>query len=122
MMFYYYKSHVPTEYLKEKFSLEHIFPNSSSWSSGEQMDKDRTGNLVPILASMNSSRSNHHIQSYFKNDFRKFIDNVLPSVSEYDSIISHEKAPHIYNISKYNTFCDKNEQVYMTNFINMLFE
>ena len=54
--------------LDNDFSIEHIFPNSSDWDG--EIDKDRTGNLTPIIASLKSGRGNKHI-SYYKNDSSK---------------------------------------------------
>ena len=45
LMFYYYKERMPTNLLKNDFSIEHIIPNSSEWVG--ELDKDRTGNLIP---------------------------------------------------------------------------
>ena len=38
--------------LDKEFSLEHIIPNSSEWEG--ELDKDRTGNLIPIIAEINT--------------------------------------------------------------------
>ena len=61
-MFYYYKGKIPTNMLDNEFSIEHIMPNSSEWEG--ELDKDRIGNLIPIISEINSQRGNKHINSY----------------------------------------------------------
>ena len=39
------------EYINNEFSIEHIMPNSSGWKG--ELDKDRTGNLIPIISKIN---------------------------------------------------------------------
>ena len=66
IMFYYYKERIPINMLQQnEFSIEHICPNSSEWDG--VLDKDRTGNLIPIIATINSSRGNKHIREYCKS-------------------------------------------------------
>ena len=48
--------------LNNEFSIEHIIPNSSDWEG--EIDKDRTGNMIPIIASLNCGRGNKHINYY----------------------------------------------------------
>ena len=123
IMFYYYKAKMPTNMLNNDFSIEHIFPNSSDWDGN--LDKDRTGNLIPIICSMNSSRGNRHINNYqtsaIGKEFFKFIKDVIP-FDEYDNIIyHHEKKPKIINNDLYNKLCDKNEKIYKDCFVTCLF-
>jgi hypothetical protein len=117
LIYNYFNSNVPYQYLHNNFWIEHIFPFSSSWKG--IIDIDRLGNIIPILEQLNKERSNKHISEYKKIDkykFLNFIDNI-PTENEYDVIISHEnKKPHIYNIENYNEICRKNEQ----NLINCL--
>ena len=40
--------------LDNEFSIEHIMPNSSEWEG--ELDKDRIGNLIPIISEINSQR------------------------------------------------------------------
>jgi hypothetical protein len=121
IMFYYYKEKIPVNMLDNQFSIEHIFPNSSDWN--DELDKDRPGNLLPIISEMNTSRSNKHIKEYKNNDFCKFITNIIPDDEIYDKIILHNKnkRPTIINNELYNQFCHKNEEEYKQNFLNCLF-
>lgn len=122
LMFYYYKEKIPTNMLDNNFSIEHIIPNSSEWE--EELDKDRTGNQIPIIARMNNQRLNKHISSYRKdgNKFCEFIKDIIPNDNIYDKIINHEKKkPKIINNKKYNEMCKNNENTYKENFIKCLF-
>jgi hypothetical protein len=125
LMFYHYKGKIPTNMLENEFSIEHIMPNSSEWDG--KLDKDRTGNLIPIISTINSQRGNKHINSY-KNtkegtEFCEFIKNIIPNDGVYNTIIKHnERKPTIINNEKYNEMCEKNEKIYQENFINCLFK
>jgi hypothetical protein len=122
-MFYYYKQRIPINMLENEFSIEHICPNSSEWDG--ELDKDRTGNLIPIISTINSSRSNRHISEYYKtnngNSFCNFIKDIIPRFEEYDKIISHLKKPTIINNDLFNNMCKENEEKYIQNFIHCLF-
>ena len=124
IMFYYYKEKIPVNMLDCEFSIEHIIPNSSDWE--EELDKDRTGNLIPILSCMNSSRGNKHINIYKKNvegkNFCDFIKDIIPNEEIYDSIIHYDKKPIIKNNKLYNDMCEKNEAIYKEKFIECLFK
>ena len=124
LMFYYYKEKVSTNMLDYEFSIEHIIPNSSNWKG--ELDKDRTGNLIPILSAVNSQRGNRHINSYKKTPegilFCTFIKDIIPKDCSYDNIIRHEKKPTIINNEKYKEMCEKNEKLYIDNFITCLFK
>ena len=124
LMFYYYKQKLPIDQLNHKFSIEHIFPNSSEWDG--EIDKDRFGNLIPIPLQMNVSRQNRHIKVYKEKEesknFFKFIKDIIPTDNEYDIVISHEgRVPYISNNDKYDEICNENEKIYRRNFINCLF-
>jgi len=124
IMFYFYKEKIPINILENEFSIEHIFPNSSEWNG--ELDKDRTGNLIPIIASINSSRGNKHIYEYYKTDigksFCKFIEDIIPNTDTYENIISHEdRRPRIKNNELYNVLCKENEEKYKSNFITCIF-
>lgn len=127
LMFYFYKQHMPYSILDASFSIEHIIPNSCDWDG--ELDKDRTGNLIPILGTMNSSRGNRHIDEYRKTDegasFCEFIKDIIPRDDIYDQIVSYDPKskpkPKIKNIGLYNQMCDKNEETYRQQFINLLF-
>jgi hypothetical protein len=123
LMFYYYKEKIPTNMLDNEFSIEHICPNSCEWDA--VLDKDRTGNLIPIIASMNCARGNKHINEYKKGEpgkaFCNFIRDIVPSNEEYDNIVLHDKKPKIKNNELYNAMCVKNEELYIMNFVELLF-
>jgi len=123
IMFYYYKEKIPINMLENKFSIEHICPNSSEWNG--ELDKDRTGNLIPIISAINSSRGNRHINEYYKTkngeSFCEFIKDIIPEINIYNKIVSHEKKPIIINNELYNTMCKENELKYKQNFIDCLF-
>jgi hypothetical protein len=123
LAFYYFKQNIPTNLLSYKFSVEHLFPNSSIWD--EKMDKDRFGNIIPIIHDINISRGNGHISKYIELDkygFTKNITNMIPSIETYNSIISHsDQKPKIISVDKYNEFCEENETRYLDNFINRLY-
>ena len=111
--------------LDNTFSIEHIFPNSSEWDG--ELDKDRIGNLIPIIASMNCSRGNKHIDEYNKSqtgrDFLKNIKDIIPTTDEYNITVRHEeRIPYIYNNDKYDEICSRNEKLYRLNFLNILFK
>ena len=124
LMFYYYKEKIPTNLLNNDFSIEHIMPNSSDWRG--ELDKDRTGNLFPIISTINLQRGNKHIKSYKNtkegNKFCEFIKDIIPNYEVYESIIQHDRKPTIVNNVKYNELCKKNEKKYKENFINCLFK
>jgi hypothetical protein len=121
---YYYNQVVPTNLLKNKFSIEHIFPFSSVWDN--EIDIERLGNVIPIIDYLNNKRNNKHISQYKKSDldnFVKYIDNIIPSFDYYDKIINHDdRKPKITNCIEYNNFCNKNKNTYVNNFIKCLFD
>jgi len=123
-MFYYYKEKIPTNMLDNEFSIEHIIPNSSEWEG--ELDKDRTGNLIPIISKINCQRGNKHIDSYKKTDegieFCNCIKEIIPDYAIYDTIIQYDRKPTIINNENYNEMCEKNEKTYKENFINCLFK
>ena len=125
LMFYLYKQNIPHNMLDNDFSIEHIFPNSSDWDG--EIDKDRTGNLTPIIASLNSGRGNKHI-SYYKNDSSKdffyYMKDIIPSEEKYNKTIIHKdnnKKPKIIDNNSYNEICKKNEKTYIESFIKSIF-
>lgn len=124
LMFYYYKERMPCNLLNNEFSIEHICPNSSEWEG--ILDKDRTGNLIPIISTINSSRGNKHINEYLKTpegkQFCEFIKDIIPKTNIYDKIITHKKKPSIINNDLYNHMCNVNEETYKQNFIDCIFK
>lgn len=123
LMFYYYKEHIPVNMLENDFSLEHIIPNSSIWEG--ELDKDRLGNLTPIIALINSSRGNRHINFYKDSDqtgLCEFMKNIIPTNEVYDSIMNHATRKAILiNNDAYNELCLKNQETYKNNFIQCIF-
>ena len=125
LYFYYYKEKIPTNLLEKKFSIEHICPFSSTWEN--QLDIDRTGNIIPIIAKLNNRRSNKHISTYNTLDpdgnFFRFIKDIIPDKDTYNSIVHHEqRPPNIINNKEYDDLCIKNENIYIDNFINCLYK
>lgn len=126
MMFYFYKDKVSINVLDDnKFSIEHIVPNSTDWDG--KVDKDRTGNLIPIISSMNCARGNRSIIGY--NDtiegkmFRTTIQDVIPCDEDYTNIVDHTYSiPKIKNNELYNKMCDENESKYIDCFVDGLFK
>jgi hypothetical protein len=123
IMFYFYKEKIPINMLENDFSIEHICPNSSEWNG--ELDKDRTGNLIPIISTINNIRSNKHISEYYKTDYGRtfftYIKDIIPEISEYNLIVSHEKKPMIINNVLYDKMCKENEKKYQQNLIDCLF-
>jgi hypothetical protein len=123
LIYYYYKTKIPTEFLKYNFWVEHIFPFSSQWD--DEIDKDRLGNIIPIIDKLNSMRSNKHISEYKKYDnygFLPYISDIIPDNNVYDGIISHsDDKPYIESSTNYNIVCEKNERIYKDTIIKHLF-
>jgi hypothetical protein len=123
---YYYKNKVPCNFLDNKFWIEHIVPFSSSWSINSELDVDRLGNIIPIIAKLNHQRGNHHISTYNKIDkdgFMRFLNDIIPSIEEYDKFVSHKtKKPEIIDSDIFNTMCHNNEKKIVKIFIKVLFE
>ena len=123
IMFYFYKEKIPINMLENDFSIEHICPNSSEWNG--ELDKDRTGNLIPIISTINNIRSNKHICEYYKTEhgrtFFTYIKDIIPEINEYDLIVSHEKKPMIISNDLYDKMCKENEKKYQQNLIDCLF-
>ena len=125
LMFYFYKEKMPCNLLDNEFSIEHICPISSEWEG--LLDKNRTGNLIPIISKINNSRGNKHINEYSKTiegkQFCEFIKDIIPKYNIYEKIISHKKKkPFIMNNNLYNNMCDINEGTYKQNFIDCIFK
>ena len=112
---------MPINMLENQFSLEHIIPNSSNWD--DEIDKDRIGNLTPIIVRMNSSRGNRHINFYESEKFCEFMKDIIPNNIVYDNIVNHEqRKPKVINNDAYNELCEKNQKIYKDNFIKCLFK
>ena len=128
LFFYYYKVKVPVCFLKDsnfKLSIEHIFPYSSEWNN--ELSIERTGNLIPLPLNMNRQRNNKHIDAYLKGsekekEFINTINQLIPECRLYDEIIEHNKRCTILDNKKYNNLCDKNEKIYVKNFLEELYQ
>ena len=127
LMFFVYKDSIPVNMLKDDFSIEHIVPNSSEWDGN--MDKDRTGNLVPIRVKMNCSRGNKHINVYNGNEFCNCVNirKIIPTNDVYDEIVDHvgdsgsPKRVRVKDVEKYNNMCARNENIYKEVFLEYIF-
>lgn len=122
LLIYYYKNKVPTKFLTKSFNIEHICPYSSKWNN--EIDINRLGNIFPILNEINLKRSNKHICRYSESNHSDFINfmDVIPQHVNYNKIIKHEqKNTIIINNKLYNDLCEKNEENYISNFINTIF-
>jgi hypothetical protein len=123
LLYIYYTNKVPTEFLKNIFWVEHIFPFSSSWDG--DIDIDRLGNIIPLIDGLNMIRNNRSISEYnnhSKSKIVKYID-IIPTIENYDRIVSHDdKKPHIRNDEKYNQFCENNETALKNVFIEHIFK
>lgn len=125
LIYYYYTNKMPVEFLKNTFWIEHLFPFSSSWDN--EIDIDRLGNILPIIAALNGKRNNNHIDEYQKLDKEvkslRYIDDIIPKLIEYNEIITHEsKKPHIFDSNKYNEKCSSNERILINLFLEKLFQ
>jgi len=122
LVYYYYVCKIPTQFLKNNFWIEHMFPFSSSWDN--EIDIDRFGNIFLIIEELNKDRSNKHINEYTKIDKKHFLNyiDLVPNTELYDKIICHEnKKPHIFDNEKYNAFCSENEEKMINYFLEKLF-
>jgi len=123
LLYIYYTNKIPSEFLKNQYWVEHIFPFSSSWDG--EIDIDRLGNIVPLIDGLNMVRNNRSISEYNQHSLSKIVKfiNIIPPLEYYESIISHqEKKPHIYNSDEYNVFCKNNEILLRDIFIDHIFE
>lgn len=126
MLFNYFRHKVPCEYLSNKYWVEHIIPFCSEWDG--DIDTDRLGNIIPIIDKINKQRVNKPISEYSriekdeKINFIKFLNDIIPSIEVYNSIVSHkERKPMIINNEIYNNLCSQNEDNFKNGFIHYLF-
>ena len=121
LIHFYYKEKVHTNLLRQEFQIEHIVPFSSEWK--EEVDIDRLGNIIPIVASMNGKRGNRHIAGYLQDPFISFIKDMFPTIDKYDGMVSHaNRTSAVLSNKEYNGFCQSNEQRYLDNFIKCVYE
>jgi hypothetical protein len=117
----FFNKKMPNSYLKERYSIEHTSPYSSSWEGS--IDINRLGNLFPTLEKINSSRGNNNLDIYYNTsniEFTKFIQELLPE--NYNEINSREgRKTTIVDIDKYNNFCNNNEKLYIKTLIDDIF-
>ena len=123
LIYYYYKTRVPTSICKNKFSTEHIIPFSSRYN--DVLDINRLGNIISIVDTLNCQRGNKHIKVYKKydsNNTLKLLNDIFSLHDKYDEIVNHDnKHPIISNNDKYNNFCNKNEETYIENFLEYFY-
>ena len=124
-MFYYYKQSIPTNILKNKFSIEHICPYSCSWEG--EIDMDRPGNLIPVIDTENSGRGNGPISYYRINNspLYEYTKDIIPDDEKYNNIIEYSNkskiCPNIINNKLFNSMCEDNEEIYKKKFIDNIF-
>ena len=122
-MFYYYKQSIPTNILKNKFSIEHICPYSGSWEG--EIDIDRQGNLIPVIDIENCGRGNRHISYYRLNEspLFEYTKDIIPDDDTYNDIIEYpeKSCPKIINNELFNSMCKDNEEIYKKKFIDNIF-
>ena len=123
LMFYYYKQSIPTNILKNKFSIEHICPYSGSWEG--EIDIDRQGNLIPVIDIENCGRGNRHISYYRLNEspLFEYTKDIIPDDDTYNDIIEYpeKSCPKIINNELFNSMCKDNEEIYKKIFIDNIF-
>tara|TARA_B110001450_G_scaffold152131_1_gene141948 strand:- start:2987 stop:4837 length:1851 start_codon:yes stop_codon:yes gene_type:complete len=123
LMFYYYKQSIPTNILKNKFSIEHICPYSCSWEG--EIDMDRPGNLIPVIDTENSGRGNGPISYYRMNNspLYEYTKDIIPDDEKYNNIIEYQdkSSPNIINNELFNSMCKDNEEIYKKKFIDNIF-
>lgn len=126
LMSYYYKMHMPSALLNKTFSIEHVFPRSTTLTT-PPVNIHRLGNTFPLIASINSKRGNRHIRQYDKNseeEFITFVKDIIPNYDVYDSVVAHsdgKQPPEMHNTKKYNAHCEDVEQKYISNLLNCMF-
>ena len=127
LIYYFYKNIVPTQFLSEQFSIEHIIPFSSSWDN--EIDIDRLGNIIPIIHELNSKRGNKHISYYhniqINNGFVAVLHRIIPTDTEYDKIVYHPSCnskPKVINNDEYKLLYSNNENTYKDVFLSALFK
>ena len=129
LMSHMYRLKVPVEYVQgQVFEYEHIVPFSSSWGENVHLDNERLGNIIPIINKINNKRRAGHIKKYREvereegTDFIKYLDEFIPSIEKYDTIVSHETTkPSVIDVNTYNEMCKHNEQKYVELLINTYF-
>ena len=97
----------PEDHLAEQRKVSTVFVEIRNLDDAllkGDLDKDRTGNMIPIISSMNFQRGNRHI-SYYKNSdigkqFCKLINDIIPDDDLYESIVEYDKKPTIKNNEK----------------------
>lgn len=119
-----FMNEVPVSVLKSnKFSIEHIIPDSSRWEG--KLNKDRLGNRTMVIAKDNSGRKNKHINYYDNKEFKfyPYISNYLfQKRGDYDQIIKHNQgSPHVKDNNLYNAKCEYTEKMYRDGFIKSLY-
>lgn len=117
----YWNRNIPNKHLSAKYSLEHITPFSSNWDG--KMDIDRIGNIFPTFEHINTKRGNKGLEIYKteKDSLYENIKEILP-YAKYNEINKIEnKKTTIISIEKYNTYCKRNEEIYINQLVDDIF-
>jgi hypothetical protein len=123
-----HRSLLPSMFLKEQYSIEHLIPFSTNYDN--KIDIDRIGNLIPIPLDYNIKRGNKTIRTYKEIDksfYKSFIRNIC-SYDDYNNIIEYQKdksnrdKPYMISNEGYTKLCEKNEKMYIDIIINDLFQ
>jgi hypothetical protein len=117
----YWNRNIPNKHLKEKYSLEHITPFSSNWNG--KIDIDRIGNIFPTFEHINSKRGNKDLEIYKteKDSLFENIKQILPYEKYHDINKILNKKTTIISIEKYNEYCYKNEDIYINQLLDDIF-
>lgn len=132
----YYRKSVPVGLLERinKLWYEHIICYSTTTGDTE-IDIERLGNVMPIEDKLNNARGNSHIRHYkiIEQDrgieFMKYFDDIFPTGEKYDEITEHplddnggRLNPVLKSKEKYDSFCNKNEELLVKYFIDWLYK
>lgn len=122
----FFRMHVSHSLLDKhkSFSNEHVVPFSSVWAATEMnINIDRLGNLVPMMAGANKGRGNGSV-SYYEKTVPKYISFFphMLSTKIYSEMVKYDKkTPIIQNPGKYNAFCETNEAKYIETFLESVY-
>jgi len=117
-----FKTKVPIDWLKNKYSIEHIIPFSSVYEN--EIDLDRYGNLFPVRLDYNKIRGNRHINRY-KDICPEYYDIFIKKIcdeKEYDNIVLYNNnRPNIIDNNIYVEMCKKNEEIIINIILDYIF-
>lgn len=128
LSYYYNKIHItPINNYYIDLSYDHIIPFITIYKDFE-IDIDRLGNIIPNTKEMRNERNNKPIYIYKTSSFNKYnnfitnINELIPSDDIINKImIYNDKKTEITNYNIYNQICEKNENIYINNIINLLY-